>query len=173
MEFSELAGLVMNPVRQRIIQYLILHGEGTAKEMQAELSDIPVASLYRHIKKLYTAGCIRVTEERSVRGAVEKTYALVEHPFSGEPQGKELGTILYSLLLSLQTTFLQYFEREDADAKRDMLLMQSTTLLLTDEEFAEFLQKLGECFAQVAQNKPKEGRRQRRITFISSPGEET
>ena len=49
MEFSELAGVVMNPVRQRIIQYLILHGEGTAKEMQAELSDIPVASLYRHI----------------------------------------------------------------------------------------------------------------------------
>ena len=31
--------IVMNPVRQRIIQYLLIHGSGTTGEMKKELSD--------------------------------------------------------------------------------------------------------------------------------------
>lgn len=173
MDFDTMAEVVMNPVRQRIIQYLIVHGKGTAKEMQRDLSDIPVASCYRHIKRLYEAGCIEVTEEKSVRGAVEKTYALVRDSLPKEPGAKELATVFYTFLLSLQTSFLRYFQREDADAGRDMLALQNSTLLLSDEEFMEFLQKLGAVFAEAAGNKPAEGRKMRRITFISSPGEET
>ena len=45
---TEIAEVFMNPVRQRIIQYLLVHEKGTVKEMKKVLSDIPNASLYRH-----------------------------------------------------------------------------------------------------------------------------
>lgn len=46
----ELAEIVMNPARQRIFQYFLLHETGTDKEIRKALPDIPIASLYRHIK---------------------------------------------------------------------------------------------------------------------------
>ena len=48
----ELAEIVMNPVRQRIFQYLLLHETGTVKEIRKALPDVPGASLYRHMKLL-------------------------------------------------------------------------------------------------------------------------
>ena len=44
----ELAEIVMNPVRQRIFQYFLLHETGTVKEIRKVLPDIPSASLYRY-----------------------------------------------------------------------------------------------------------------------------
>lgn len=43
----ELAEIVMNPVRQRIFQYFLLHETGTVKEIRKALPDVPSASLYR------------------------------------------------------------------------------------------------------------------------------
>lgn len=48
----EMVEVVMNPVRQRIFQYLLIHEKGTVKEIKKELQDIPSASLYRHVKIL-------------------------------------------------------------------------------------------------------------------------
>ena len=42
----------MNPARQRIFQFFLLHETGTVKELKKALPDIPSASLYRHIKIL-------------------------------------------------------------------------------------------------------------------------
>ena len=52
----ELAEIVMNPARQRIFQYFLLHETGTDKEIRKALPDIPSASLYRHIKILADGG---------------------------------------------------------------------------------------------------------------------
>ena len=43
---------MLNPVRMRIIQHLILHPTATSGEIAAALCDVPKATLYRHIKKL-------------------------------------------------------------------------------------------------------------------------
>lgn len=72
MNQQDFTKIIMNPVRQRIVQYLILHEEGTVSSIREELNDIPPASLYRHIKILYEAGGIEVVRERKVRGTVEK-----------------------------------------------------------------------------------------------------
>lgn len=47
-----MAEIVLNPVRQRIFQYFLLHKTGTVKEIRKALPDVPSASLYRHIKIL-------------------------------------------------------------------------------------------------------------------------
>lgn len=172
MDTKSFAQIIMNPVRQRIIQYLLIHEKGTPAEIQAELSDVPTASLYRHIKKLYDGNCIAVVEEKRVRGTMEKTYALVQNPFQEDPATQDVSAMFYTFLLSLQTSFLQYFEKEGADPQRDMLSLSTSTLMLSDEEFMAFMQKLGEVFETAIHNGPAEGRKARRITFISSPGEE-
>ena len=63
--------VIMNPIRQRIVQYLMIHGQGTSKEIMEELTDIPPASLYRHVKILAENGCIEIAEEHKIRGTVE------------------------------------------------------------------------------------------------------
>ena len=72
----EMTKVLMNPVRQRIFQYLLVHEKGTVKEMKKELSDIPNASLYRHIKILTDNSVITVVEENRIRGTIESVYQL-------------------------------------------------------------------------------------------------
>lgn len=171
MDQQEFIRVVMNPVRQRIVQYLILHGEGTAASIKEELSDIPTASLYRHIRVLYDAGCIEVVRECRKRGTVEKTYALVKEPM-GEYDRNGVEGLVQSALFSLMASFTAYFGRKGNDPVKDMLSLSSSTLLLTDEEFVEMTEKIGAVYNDYIYNKPEEGRRPRRLTFISSPCEE-
>ena len=37
--------IIQNPVRQRIVQHLLIHGKGTVAEIGRALSDVPRASL--------------------------------------------------------------------------------------------------------------------------------
>ena len=172
MELRELAQIIMNPVRQRIVQYLLTHPTGTSGEISRAMPDVPTASLYRHIKKLHEAGGIQVVEEKRVRGAIEKTYALVMEPIQEEPTRENMSAVFYQLLLSLQTSFLQYFQREEADAVKDMLMLQTATLMLSDEEYTQLLEKLGKVMEEYAAYEDKEGCKIRRLTLVSSPPEE-
>ena len=72
----ELAEIVMNPVEQRIFQYLLLHETGTVKEIRKALPDVPGASLYRHMKLLTESGILTVVGENRIRGTVESIYSL-------------------------------------------------------------------------------------------------
>ena len=72
----EIAEIVMNPVRQRIIQYFLIHETGTVKEVRKALPDIPSASLYRHMKTLTDNSMITVVGENRIRGTVESIYQL-------------------------------------------------------------------------------------------------
>ena len=76
MDGTDLAKIVMNPVRMRIAQYLLLHEHGTTVQIGEELSDVPKASLYRHMRILEDAGLIQVVQENKKRGTVEKVYKL-------------------------------------------------------------------------------------------------
>ena len=74
----ELAEIAMNPARQRIFQYFLLHETGTVKEIRKALPDIPRASLYRHIKILADSSILMVVGENRIRGTVESVYQLNE-----------------------------------------------------------------------------------------------
>ena len=74
----ELAEIAMNPARQRIFQYFLLHETGTVKEIRKALPVIPSASLYRHIKILADSSILMVVGENRIRGTVESVYQLNE-----------------------------------------------------------------------------------------------
>ena len=166
----DFADVIMNPVRQRIAQYLILHRTGTVNEIAAALSDVPRPSLYRHMNVLLEAGCIEVVAQKSVRGAVERTYALVQQPMEN-PSQEEIGKLVQGVLTSVMSNFARYFANPAADPQRDLLSVSSSTLMLSDAEMLEMLQRIGAVFNDYIQNKPGGERRPRNIVFISAPVE--
>ena len=74
MEFK--INTILHPVRMRIMQSLLGGKELTAQEISNRVSDVPQASLYRHLNSLLEAEVLEVVEENKVRGTMEKVYAL-------------------------------------------------------------------------------------------------
>ncbi|MDO5844174.1 MAG: helix-turn-helix domain-containing protein [Methanocorpusculum sp.] len=151
---KDLTDVIMNPVRQRISQYLILNKTGTVNEIANELSDVPRPSIYRHVKRLLDAELIEVVEEKQIRGVVEKTYSLV-HPKTDEFTNSDIALLIQHSLMSIAGNFAQYFKNEKADPVKDMLSVSTSTLLLSDAELMEFFGKIGNVYNEVIQNKPR------------------
>ena len=165
----EIAEVVMNPIRQRIFQYFLLHETGTVKDLKKALSDIPNASLYRHIKILADHSILIVVGENRIRGTVESVYRLNKDALATED---ESGNAVQMSLLSICASFARYFAGGNADPKRDMLLLTNCTLLLTDEEFSGFLSEINEIALRYMKVETTEGSKTRQITLISAPTNE-
>lgn len=162
----EIAEVVMNPVRQRIFQYFLLHETGTVKELKKALPDVPNASLYRHIKILADHSILMVVDENRIRGTVESVYRLNKDAMSTED---ESGNAVQMSLLGICASFARYFAGGNVDPKKDMLLLTNCTLLLTDEEFSRFLSEINEIVLRYMKAEATESSKTRQITLISSP----
>ena len=165
----EIAEVVMNPIRQRIFQYFLLHETGTAKELKKALPDVPSASLYRHIKILADHSILIVVGENRIRGTVESVYRLNKDAL---PTEDESGNAVQMSLLSICASFARYFAGGHADPKKDMLLLTNCTLLLTDEEFSNFLSEINEIALRYMKAATTENSKTRQITLISAPTSE-
>ena len=137
----EIAEVVLNPVRQRIFQYLLIHETGTVKEIRKALPDVPSASLYRHMKILADHSIIMVVGENRIRGTVESVYQLNKSALQIDDAN---GEAVQTALLGFCASFAKYFASGHANPKKDMLLMTTCTLTLTDEEFMEFLSEINQ-----------------------------
>lgn len=165
----ELAEIVMNPVRQRIFQYFLIHDTGTVKELRKALPDIPSASLYRHIKILADSSILMVVGENRIRGTVESVYQLNKEAMATED---ESGTAVQMSLLSICAAFAKYFSTGNADPQKDMLLFTNCTLLLTDEEFSEYLSEINQITVKYMKQATSKNSKTRGITLISAPTNE-
>ena len=162
----EMAEVVMNPVRQRIFQYFLLHETGTVKDIKKALPDVPSASLYRHVKILADSSILVVVGENRIRGTVESIYRLNKIAMSA---GEESGNAVQMSLLSICAAFAKYFSSGNADPERDMLLFTNCTLLLTDGEFSDFLSEINEVTLRYMKVEAKADSKTRQITLISAP----
>src|SRR3954451_24255716 len=68
--------LLLHPIRLRLLQAFLGDRTLTTADLRAELPDVPVATLYRHVSVLADAGVLAVVGERKVRGAAERSYRL-------------------------------------------------------------------------------------------------
>ncbi len=162
----EMAEVIMNPARQRILQYLMVHETGTVKEIKSFLSDIPGASMYRHIKILADNSVIMVVKENRIRGTVESVYGLNRSALEID-DAEGLGVQMS--LMGICTAFAKYFAKGDADPRKDMLMMTSCTLSLTDKEFMDFLSEINQVATRYMSKAVTEESKIRQISLISSP----
>lgn len=162
----EMAEVVMNPVRQRIFQYLLVHDTGTVKEIRKVLPDIPSASVYRHMKILTDHGVLLVVGENRIRGTVESIYQLNQDALK---ICDDNGRAVQTALLGICAEFAKYFSGEHPDPEKDMLMLTNCTLTLTDEEFGSFLSELNVIAAKYMAVGVSAKSKTRQITLISSP----
>lgn len=172
------ADLVLHPVRMRILHAFMGGIQGrqlTAQQLAEVLTDVPQATLYRHVNKLAKAGLLRVVEERQVRGATEKVYTLPLTAASIAPD--ELARLSHedhmrlfaTFVASLLGDFARYLERERVDYVADGVGYRQVGLYLSDEELQRFGIELSAVVLPALRNTPTPGRKRRMFTTILMP----
>lgn len=156
----------MNPVQQRIFPYFLLNETGTVKELKKALPDVPGASLYRHVKILADSSMLMVVGENRIRGMVESIYQLNKDAIATED---ETGNAVQMSLLRICASFAKYFSSGHAEPQKDMLLFTNCTLVLTDEEFSEYLSEINQVTVRYMKQGTSESGKMRQITLISAP----
>ena len=164
--------VLLNPIRSRIIQYLARHQRATAGDIALFMTDVPKTTLYRHLNTLAKHNIIAVVEENRVRGSVERTYALNLKAISEKDTKENALGNAFGFLMKIYGDFDRYFSDENAHPVVDKIFLSNISLLLNDEEFDELFKQINVLLAEHLNNKPDKKRKQRSLSFISSPCEE-
>lgn len=166
------ADLILHPVRMKILQTLASGRRKTVQQIAEKLTEVPQATLYRHLKKLLEAKLIEVVEENQVRGTVEKVYALPENNqlVSREEVLKagpdEHLDYFMKFLASVLMNFEEYIRQPHYDFERDLVSFRMATLYASDEEYSEFIKKYVELITPLLKNEETPDRKKRTITNI-------
>jgi hypothetical protein len=169
------ADLILHPVRLRIILAFARGRRLTPQQVSALLADVPQATLYRQIERLYQGGALAVAAERRVRGAVERTYVLAEGGASLSPEDlaksspdDHLGYFT-AFAAGLISQFEQYLERSEIDLVKDGVGYRQVVLNLTDEELSEMAVALNLAVGRFLAYDPKPGRTRRMLATVLFP----
>jgi Helix-turn-helix domain len=172
------AALLLHPVRLRIVQAFLGGRALTTSQLNAELADVPPASLYRHVARLVSAGVLQVVAERRVRGAVERTYVLrLAAARVGVADLEAMDTDDYRQMFIAYTAgllgdFDRYLQRGDVDLPRDGVAFGIEGLWLDDAEFAAMMRDLYRVLQPLRANAPGAGRRRRLLASVLLPADE-
>jgi DNA-binding transcriptional ArsR family regulator len=166
--------LILHPIRMRIILALSQGRPLTAQELAAVLLDVPQATLYRHLSRLHKAGVLSVVEERQVRGAVERIYALrneaVDLSQDVVNASREDNMRYFTLFVaSLLGEFARYLQRDQIDFAADGVGYRQVVLYLNDDEFLQLATALNAAIRPMFSHGPAPGRRRRLFTTIVMP----
>jgi DNA-binding transcriptional ArsR family regulator len=174
---SKALNLILHPVRLRIIQTLVRRERNTQHIAEA-LPDIPVSSLYRHIRLLLESGYIEVASTRSVNGIEERTYRtseskpplLSDEDFKGLSKD-ELQQAFSMLVGMILTSFQDYLDATpEPDWKRDRLSCAEFTFFATPDEFDGIWQNIWGSLMKAETVPQTSGRLKRKIALASYPG---
>jgi hypothetical protein len=169
--------LLLHPVRLRLVQAFLGDRTLTVADLRAELPDVPVASLYRHVGLLADAGVLTVVGERKVRGAAERSYRLDTAAASVGPEEaagvgvEEHRRAFAAFVAGLLAEFDRYLARPDHDLGRDGVGYRQVGLWLDDDEFADLLADLRGVLAARLGNGPGSARRRRLVSTILLPAD--
>lgn len=172
--------VILHPQRMAILRSLGVRSQ-TTRELAGSLPGLPQATLYRHLSVLLDAGVIRVSDERHVRGTVERTFALADR--QAVVSGEELRdasrddhfrffAIFAGGLLSEYGRYLDRTGSADSapvDLEADGVGFREHVLNLTDGELREMLTELRAVLEARAGNPLTEGRIPRLFATASMP----
>ena len=172
------ADLLLHPVRLRIVQAFLGHRALTTAQLAAELGDVPVGSLYRHVAMLIKAGVLQVVAERRVRAVVERTYML--RAAAAQIQPDEVAAMTPERHLSAFVAYVagmltdaeRYLTTGTPDPVRDGASYRIAAMWLTDAELADLARDLRSVFQPRLANAPGKGRRRRSLYMVLLPAPE-
>ncbi len=174
---SSKADLILHPIRWRILQALVGRSQLSAHQVCELLTDVPQATLYRQFQKLAQAELITVVTEKSVRGTIEKTYALQERNIELSPA--ELKKLSHDdhqryftlFVVSLLADFERYLQREEIDLAQDGVGYRQVAIYLSVEELTQLEQVLKAALQPFLKQKSAKRRQRFLFSTIMMPGE--
>ncbi len=171
------ADLLLHPVRLRVVQAFLGERALTTTELRSELTDVPPASLYRHVARLVDAGVLSVVAERRVRGALERTYVLRLAAASiginefAKMSRDEHRQAFMAFVAGLLGDFDRYLGREEIDLLRDGVSYRLAGMWLDDAELIELGREIVGVLQPRLANAPRPGRKRRILGTVLIPGD--
>lgn len=172
------ADLLLHPVRLRIVQAFLGDRALTTRQLRTELSDVPAASLYRHVAHLVKHGVLSVVNERRARGAVERTYMLrvgaarIGADKVAKMTAAEHRQAFLAFVAGLIGDAERYLARPHIDPLRDGASYSLAGIWLDDGELAEFARDLYTVVQPRLANGPKRGRTRHILATVLLPGDD-
>jgi hypothetical protein len=173
------ADLLLHPVRLRIVQAFLGDRTLTTADLRTELTDVPAATLYRHVGVLAEAGVLAVVGERKVRGAAERSYRLVTEAASvGATEAAAMSVddhrrAFATFVAALLADFDRYADAAAGpglDPAADRVGYRQVALWLDDEEFTALVTELREVLTARLALGPDGVRRRRIVSQVFLPG---
>ena len=171
------AELVLHPVRLRIVQAFMGSASLTTGQLRERLPDVPTATLYRQVAVLVAGGLLEVVDERQVRGATERTYALRAENASLTPEDAAAlppeahRRMFITFVAGLLGDFDRYLARDDVDLGRDLVGYRQAGLNLSDDELLDLLRDLGTVLGPRLALPEGPGRRRRIFSTVLMPAD--
>lgn len=147
----------------------------TPLQLRDRLGDVPQATLYRHLNQLAEGGLVEVVNERQVRGAVERTYAVVTSRVSLTDADLQAATAadhfryFATFLGTLLSDFAAYLDSGEPSLGADRVGYRQVPLWLSDAEFDDLVERMSALVAACVDNDPAPERRRRLLTTIVMP----
>ena len=174
---DKLMECITNPVKCKLLLEIYSQGQATAKHLSDKYTDIPPATLYRHLKRMLHDGILKVVEETQVRGTVERTYALAQNINSNmekileENSGELYMQYFMQYIMGFARQFQQYCQSPNINIKEDMTGFSLSPLYVSDEELTALVTEISKTISAVKNNEPNAERKLRTIGVIISPAE--
>jgi hypothetical protein len=161
----------------RIVQAVAAAGSLTTSRLAEALPDVPVATLYRHVKALERADLLVVVATRRARGATERTFSL---PASGNVLGpddlasaadEDHGRWFLMYVLGLHAELERHVAAHpgDVDYVRDGIGYHTHPLWLDDDDVTAMGEAIRGALAPFLAHGPGDGRRLRSFSTVLLP----
>ncbi len=166
---------VLHPIRMKIVQTLIGDRSLTTREIHQRLTEVPQATLYRHLKKLEEVGIIQVVSENKIRGTTEKVYALMKETAPVDPKvyntmtSDEHFNYFMTFAVQMLEEFNNYIQQDTSDPLKDGVGYWKATLYLTDVELMQLMQEISKPVEKAAKLEPNKHRKARNLSTVLIP----
>lgn len=166
---KELLDNMLHPVRMRVLMALAGSAGMTPQQLAEQLNDVPQATLYRHINRLAKAGLLQVTDERPVRGTLEKVYALnnqsearLDSEAMAQLSKDDHLRYFSAFMVSMLNQFSRYLNhRPTIDLLADGVGYAQVALFMSDEELVQFSQAINAVILPYLQPAEEPGEREK------------
>lgn len=165
---KDIFDIMMNPIRLRIVQAFTSNKEMTANEICRIINDVPRTTLYRHINILIEANVLTIVEENKIRGSVERTLALNVDELNKHNTMQNPSQQVFRFLMNTYAKFETYFNKENSLKGNNKIFLNTTIMMMNDQEFDQFLSELQALLIKYHLN-AEDGRKPRDISIISAP----
>lgn len=171
---SRPADLITHPARARILTAL-MGRRLTTPQIAQLVPEVPLPSLYRHLRLLVEGGVVAPVEEIRVNGAATKVYAVERGRTLVRPDEADPADRLQHLLTFLNTlaaTYRAYLERAPLDPAQDPVHCLMQPLHLTPDEYGRFMDEFNAFLAPWRGYAPAPDRRRVLFAHLALPDQD-